>query len=59
MQRKMMKKKLGLTDFFELLLSLTQSGFPLTSALKTLSEKKETEGYADKIRSFIEEGDDI
>lgn len=59
MQRKMIKRKLGLTDFFELLLSLTQSGFPLTSALKTLSDKKETEVYAGKIRSFIEEGEGV
>ncbi len=59
MHGKMMIKKTDLTEFFELLLSLIQSGFTLTSALKILSDKKETEKYAKKIRPLIEEGESV
>ena len=50
-------QKASLLQFIELLLSLTQSGFPLSSALKILSEKKETKHLSEKIISKLENGD--
>ena len=52
----MTEKKLNLTQFMELLLSLIQSGYPLSGGLRILSKREETKRYAKKLLEVIEEG---
>lgn len=54
-----MKKKTGNSQFLSLLLSLTESGLPLSVALKVLCQKKDTEKAASKIMEALEKGESV
>ena len=51
---KMKAKPLCVKDFLELFLSLLQSGYPFTLALRILMQKDETKTYAGKILEAVE-----